>query len=705
MLFSYTVQDTFSMLFAILLFPLVLVFPGYVIGWALDIFSFKHRTLLAQYVIAIALSNALIPIILFLAFRFISNQFGIGIIIIFFILWAALQIKFQAKYRINLEAKQWHKMAFAIGGAWIVFCIFLLVDIQIGQRLYFNAASHDFTTRTALIEAITRTGIPPINPGYYPGHFERITELYYFWYIPGSVIDTLGGDWVDARISLFAGVTWSGLSLIATIATYLRIRNRQSGRDAWRASTLGAELLAVSGLDFIPVIAIMIAVKTTFGNLPFDGRIEGWNMPVMSWLNALTWVPNHVTGMAACMIAMLAILSSDRRANFRWLVNVILAGTSIGSAFGLSVWVAFTFGIFMAVWSISLIFKKSDRSMFLAILTAGILGLIIVSPFLIDILQSGGKSGRTGSFPISLYVRHFAFSRALAPGIREIVGALLLPINYFFELGFFFMIAVLWLRQRRKSENWQNKHYWLAEILLLATVIILLSFVKSTVLAINDLGMRGWLLGQFILIVWAMDIFSTSSKEQLLLTPALINSLSYSKRINDLISILLIVGIMTTVLEASSTRFQTILVDAGVVGVPNELSPDTNLGERTYDARLAYEYIRDHTPQNIIIQNNPTTFIDRPSGLYGTRQMVIADRTAYGVPTEVFKEMSTSIGRIFQLEDVHNWSSIDQICNQYSIQAIVINDTDPLWSSLPSLRDLRTPIYINGHYAVFTCSN
>ena len=76
--------------------------------------------------------------------------------------------------------------------------------------------------------------------------------------------------------------------------------------------------------------------------------------------------------------------------------------------------------------------------------------------------------------------------------------------------------------------------------------------------------------------------------------------------------------------------------------------------------------MRDHTPQDIIIQNNPITVLDRPSGLYGTRQMVIADRTAYGVPKEVFKEISTSIGHIFQLKNAKNWISIDTICNQYS---------------------------------------
>src|SRR6266508_602710 len=114
---NFTLQDTLSMLFAILLFPTVLIFPGYVIGWVLDIFSFKRRTLLAQYVIAIALSNALIPLILFLAFRFVSNQFGIAIIILFFISWAVIQIKVLAKHRLNSEITQGQKMAFAIGSA------------------------------------------------------------------------------------------------------------------------------------------------------------------------------------------------------------------------------------------------------------------------------------------------------------------------------------------------------------------------------------------------------------------------------------------------------------------------------------------------------------------------------------------------------------------------------------------------------------
>src|SRR5688500_10515543 len=158
MLPNFTAQDIFGLLLAILLFTTVLVFPGYVIGWAANLFSFRQRTFPAQYVIAMALSNALMPIVLFLAFRFISNQFGIRIIILFFILWAALQIKWSIKTRAKLEFTQELKWPLTLAGIWVVFCVFLLVDIQIGQRLYNNAASYDFASRTALIEAITRTG-------------------------------------------------------------------------------------------------------------------------------------------------------------------------------------------------------------------------------------------------------------------------------------------------------------------------------------------------------------------------------------------------------------------------------------------------------------------------------------------------------------------------------------------------------------------
>jgi hypothetical protein len=703
---NFTWQDIFGTLYATILFPIVLVIPGFVIGWILDIFSFKKRTLVAQYIIAACLSNAIVPIILYLAFRFFSNKFAISLIIIFFIFWLAIQFNLISTQQLQVQISQTAIYALMIAGIWILFCTLLLVDIQIGNKLYFNAGAHDFTTRASLIEAITRTGVPPVNPSYYPGHYEKITELYYFWYIPASAADILGGNIVDARLALFAGITWSGLTLMATIAVYLRLRNARNKTKPWQAASIGIQLLLISGLDFIPVISIMIATKTSSGSLPFDGRIEGWNMPITSWLNALTWVPNHVAGVAACITAVLTIIAIQQEHQKKRFQHVLIAGLAIASALGLSTWVAVIFGVFLLIWVGSLMTKRINYQAVFSIIAAGTLGLIFASQFLLGILQSGGKSEATGNFPIGIYIRPFTFITEILPsGIQDIAGILLLPINYFFELGFFFIVAIIWINKFRKSGHQHQDVFFHAEFYLLISVVILMSFVKSTIISLNDFGMRGWLLGQFILIIWSVDLITALTKEKSLLNFILGKDTSMPKQVKDLITILAIVGMMTTGLEAISTRFWTILIDAGIAGVPNELTPDVNLGERTFYARLTYDFIRDNTPTDYIIQNNPNDWLDRPSGLYGNRQMVISDRTAYGIPIEDFEKMATAIGEVFLTQDFYNWSTIDKVCADYSIQAIVVKDTDPLWQSLPNLKTFRTPLYANKYYAVFSCND
>src|SRR5690349_14248807 len=123
MLVNYTLQDILSLLLAILLFSTVLVFPGYVIGWTANLFSFRNRTALTQYIVAIALSNALMPVILFWAFRFGSNQFGLLLVIFFLILWAVIQIMSSRQTRASIEFTREVKIALILGGIWVLFCV------------------------------------------------------------------------------------------------------------------------------------------------------------------------------------------------------------------------------------------------------------------------------------------------------------------------------------------------------------------------------------------------------------------------------------------------------------------------------------------------------------------------------------------------------------------------------------------------------
>src|SRR5688572_28846824 len=113
-----------------------------------------------------------------------------------------------------------------------------------------------------MVEAMTRTGVPPTNPSYYPGHPDKLKFLYFFWYILASAVDTIGGQLVDAQAAMIASVAWCGLCLMATIALYLRLRSTVSGVKVWQLSIFASQLLLVSGLDFIPVIGLLIKSKT-----------------------------------------------------------------------------------------------------------------------------------------------------------------------------------------------------------------------------------------------------------------------------------------------------------------------------------------------------------------------------------------------------------------------------------------------------------
>jgi hypothetical protein len=709
MLSSYTIQDVFGSLLAVILFSLVFVFPGYVIGWWLNLFEFRRRLPSVQIVMGITFSNAFSPIILFLVYRFASSNFAIGLLFIFAAIWGILYFRRDpnkdARSAISFQIKKYQLLLFAMIVLWVIFSIFTLIDVQIGKSLYFSANSYDMTTRVAVVEAITRTGVPPINPSYYPGHPVSLNFLYYFWYILGSVVDKLGGSWVSPYHAMIASVSWCGIAIAATMATYLRLRNNTSQFDPWRKSILALQFFAVGGLDFVMVIMIMIIFKAESGYLPFEGRVEGWNMPIMSWMNAVTWVPHHVAAALACITALMIIIYYAKSAGPQKITAAILIGLAFASAFGLSVWVMFVFAIFWGIWMIFIFFQKHMREVIWWMVLAGIFGLIFASPFLAGIFQSNGSP--SGGLPIALYVRPFMLS-AFLPPLAEIAyhaaNLLFLPLNYLFELGFFFAIAALWLESYFQKNTVSNQYYT-PEIILVATITFVMSFVYSNIISINDLGIRGWLPAQFILVVWAADTVEKLNTKNFLITPNIFGVIKKPKRLSIVLGGMLIIGFLTTLLEVVSLRTWTMLIDMSVVGFPNELSTDTSLGERTYSARLAYDYLRDYIPADVITQNNPLEILDRPAGLYGTHQMVIADRTAYGVPLSVFTKTAKEVGVIFTNWNTANWRPIDKLCQEYSIDVLIIKDTDPVWNAIDVLKKQRLPLYKNTYYALYSCGN
>jgi len=712
---SFTIQDLLGAFLGFIIFPLVLVFPGYVLGWGLNLFDFKNRLPVTRYVIAVALSNAITPIGLFLIYRFFSADLALVVLTACAIGWGTILILSKLKKtptpgRASIQSNRYQRIAWVAAGAWVVFSIFWLVDIQIGNRLYFNTVAYDYTTRVAVVNAITRTGVPPVNPGYDPGHPVLLTSLYYFWYILASVVNKVGGTLVDARQAFIASVAWCGLCLMATVGLYLRIRNGEGGTKAWKSSLLGSQLLLVSGLDIIPVLILLLRAKIFLGHLMLDGRIEGWNIPIMDWFGAVMWVPIHVSALLACLLGLMLFLYSTQRGLREQAIAAVIGGLAFASGLGLSVWVTLTFAVFWGIWMVVRLITPRTRLSVLWMAFSGVVSLCAAYPFIHD-LFFGPAAASLGNSPLLFFVRPFpildVFASSFSFWKRELFDLLVLPVNYLFELGFFAVVGLVWLQNYRKRARHQNPFH-VPEMLLLGTVVLLLSFVHSNLTGIDDLGIRAWLLGQFVLLIWAVDLIQDFVLGRTWTFPAILRNLPMAGRsplIRNILMVFFTIGVLTTTLDMFVLRTWSMLIDLNVVGFPNDLSADIHLGERTFSARLAYDFIRDHLPLDVVVQPNPSVVLDRPSGLYGTRQIAVSDHTEYGISPVDFQERVDQISQIFQGKSPATWARIDQDCAQNFINILIVNDTDPLWHDLPKLELQRPPLYSNDRYALLECGS
>ena len=111
-----------------------------------------------------------------------------------------------------------------------------------------------------------------------------------------------------------------------------------------------------------------------------DGRIESWNMPIMSWMNSIMWVPNHVASAVACMTGLMLFLNALQREKKNLLIATFFVGASFASALGLSVWVTFTFLVFWVVWMLVSAFRNLERRWVGWMMLPGVFAIILSPP-------------------------------------------------------------------------------------------------------------------------------------------------------------------------------------------------------------------------------------------------------------------------------------------------------------------------------------
>jgi hypothetical protein len=730
LLSALTWGDILGCLRSVAAFAAVLFAPGYCLAWACNLLGFRARVIAERLTWAIALSFGGMTIVSVLLGKYVSLTAVCWLAGICVAGSVGIMAREAWSRRRGFGFANKGGLIFAgIAAAWILFLIFELVDIGVGDRLYFSVTVFDHALRSAFVDAVLRTGVPPTNPLFWPGHAAPM-RYYYFWYVLTAVAARLAH--ATARQAMIASVAWAGFGLAATLELYCRNflggcphsgpgANFENSSRRWPRLAVALGLLAVTGLDILPVL-----VKARLG-MQTDGDMEWWSpAQVTSWMDSLLWVPHHVAGLVCCLLGFLLVwmtkgLSGGRRAGCG-----ILAGLSFASAFGLSTWVAVAFAMVMAAWIVwALLWERASRTRVAVLLLAGAVSVAALLPYLAElhgeasstatILANGavapegkGSVANDGAHLLGFGVRHVIPAESVQgigwvarlaqahPAAEDAaVGLVLLLPGYFVELGVYGLVlvaALMAIRRHRLDEATRTA------VVLACAGLIVSTFLRSTILANNDFAMRSILIAQFFLlllaVVWWEGGFGATSRY-----------------LRGAMLAMIWIGLAGTLYQAVLLRVYLPVEDKlGMAGVDG-------LAERAMALRLGFDAMQRLVAKNAVVQYNtvqPGEFFYLAEAMQVARQVADGQpgcATAFGGEVGACRGVEDSVARLFSLHVAPKPSAVKGLlgpiaggaltaelarieCGRLGVSYLIATRWDPAWSdtqgwvwTLPALVD------------------
>jgi hypothetical protein len=694
---NFMLEDLFGSLKAIGLFPLFVLVPGYAIAWLLNLFEFRRRTTAFRIALGIPLSLAICPILTYLTGRFGSMN----------AVWVFYGAA--AAYFVAVSAQRWRRgisslsirkdlrVFLVISAVWLAVAVLSLIDIQIGDRLYYPVNAFDNSVHSEFIHSIATTGIPPQNPFYLAG--PPVTLRYhYFWLMMCSLAESASRGTIGPRQALVGGSFWCGIGVMALVALYLRLFAVGDPARFRRRALTGILLLGITGLDIIPTLWLVgLYAKGLFAFvLP---SVELWNEQVAWFVFSVLGSTHAVHAMIACFVAFLLLSKAPAVDGLSGMLRYnLLAALALASSVGACIYVAFVFAAFLIVWTGITVWKKWFRET-AALLTTGLGCVVVIYPYLREVLHLGGAPGPGsggGAAPLQLSVRAFAFAHLMpgwslmTPGWRLVLAnGPMLPLNYLLEFGFFFLVGLAAIKKFRLGGALSREE--LASVTMVAVSMLICSFVRSSVIDNNDLGWRGLLIAEFILVLWAVDVLADP----------------VPKAHKRLLLFFVVLGAAGTIYDFAINRFYPVLADNGIVPPLYWMSPDRQLGKRTYASRAAFEWARKVTPPTAAIQFNPgVRYQESTAMLYSDRRFVAADMgcgSAFGGDPHLCAAAVSHLSDFYSAQVTSNPRNLADVCRNIPADLLVAKDTDPVWSTRDSWVWVEKPIYANRYVRLFRC--
>jgi hypothetical protein len=697
---NFTVQDVLGILIVLPFFSLALIAPGYLIGFASNVLDFRRRGFSERLLLAIAISAAVSPYAINILCRF----FSVGIVSALYLLLgvafvARLLLEWRrSNYVFHIDLHRTTKLAICLVSVWIVVCLISLPDMQLGQKIYSAAATWDYSVRSPFIASALRTGAPPASPFFYPGHSVP-ARYYYYWNVLCALPAFMSRG--SARVTLYASCIWSGLLLASMIPIYLKHFLEQSSKLR-TASLVGIAILSVTGLDLIPTLGII-----AFAHVHLPADMEWWDpCEIASWLDASIWVPHHVAALVACLAAYLFLWKATCKADSStriWLIA--LAALGFTSAAGLSVYVAFAFGGFIVTWEAYLLMRGKFSA---AVIhgAAGTLALLFSVGYIRDLLGPGtsasGSSGASSHF-VAFALRQlpfvFDFHNNLANFSLWVLLALLI---LFLELGVYMLVGLIqanrdWRRWRTLSEA--QKALWV----MAGSSLVMIMFVRSTVIGANDLASRGSMVLQFVLLLWT-TVYLTNRFSAHREAPA--RGLSDQQLFDATLYLLLAIGGASTLYQLGMLRVYTLLSDRYHWTDFMQLAN----GDETFALRSAYAELDRVVPANAVVQYNPDSKLTTPMLIYSRYQQAAGDPgciTTFGGSMAECAPVQAGLQVIFdpQAGRFSSKAEVDKICQALHINVLIVNARDPIWNRRDTWVWQDTPMIQNKFVRVYRCGS
>lgn len=693
-----------------------LLTPGYMIGWLCDLFQFRQQSRPWRVLLSLPLSLSMAPILVFLIGSFISNR-AVWLFYAFACAFALFIEVFGSKSFPGGTVPRW--IGWPLLG-WAAVVWVSGIDLQFGNRLYLPAMDFDFNLRTEFVEIIARRGLPASNPLYFPGH-AVLLRYHYLWFIAPAYAHRLGGSLIESRHALTAADVWCGWALMALVVLYLRYFHVRAGRLEERARW-GIALISVAGLDLLPNLAYIVLNRLS-GWWPISDSAEWWNNQVDAFPNSVLLEAHHVAGMIACLMGFLILWRANRVGRFRMWASAICAGICFASGAGLSIYVTFTFAIFLTAWGlVILLFRDWNRR--LTIVLSASTATALAMPYLVLMRGAGGL----GSSVIGLTVRGFSLFELLLPGFGytwnqiAIMNFVVLPFNYFLETGVWYLLVRTWwvrLCRRRWRLAGPTAEAYCAALMMFGISLLVGTFLRSTVIRNNDLGWRSLLIAQFIILIYGTDLVRAWWRCRAWShVPSKGLAFGSLRKWRFRVATLLLLGLGSTTYDFLSMRIFAPLSDAGLVPptwwLPHEWSlkyrnsyaVSQQLGQRDFSARAGYQTLRKLVSEEAVFQANPNVWNDVYHGLYALHQEAAFDLncgSAMGGNPVDCVQMQKQLNPLFNDPGMARSLDIDQVCANWGIDVLIAKDTDPIFYDVNGWIWKRPPLVAGARLRAVSC--